>query len=66
MLSCGMHPEQDTPIPPPTYGTQPGVASVNSVYSYGRDCGDEDTDPLAAKGETLDGTMGWDQENTDG
>lgn len=43
----------------PTFDTAPGVASVNSIYAY--DCGDE-VDHKSLKGESLDGTMGWDGE----
>lgn len=44
----------------PTFGTLPGVASINSVFSYGCDCGEEDgAEHLAMKGESLDGAMGW-------
>lgn len=45
----------DSPSPPPTFGTLPGVASMNSIYvSY--DCGElEGPTHLECKGESLDG-----------
>lgn len=59
MLQLGMQPDQ-TPETAPTFGTLPGVASINSVFSYGCDCGEEDgTQHVELKGESLDGTMGW-------
>lgn len=52
-----MQPEQTPEVPLPTLGTLPGIESVNNIYAY--DCGEEGTDHLSLKGESLDGTMGW-------
>jgi hypothetical protein len=55
-----MQPDQTSEaIPEPTFGTAPGIASVNSVYSYADDCGDDEADHKSLKGESLDGVMGW-------
>lgn len=49
----------DTEVPPPTFGTLPGIASINSVYAD-HNCGEEDgTHYRKLKGEALDGTEGW-------
>ena len=59
-----MQPDQiSEQIPEPTFGTAPGIASVNSVYAY--DCGDEGADHLSLKGESLDGIMGWGDDDGD-
>ena len=53
-----MQPDQTQErIPEPTFGTMPGVESVNGIYAY--DCGDDEADHKSLKGESLDGTMGW-------
>ena len=57
-----MQPDQiSEAIPEPTFTTAPGIASVNSIYAY--DCGDDRIDHLSLKGDTLDGTMGWEDDD---
>lgn len=53
-----MQPDQ-TPadIPQPTFGTAPGIASINSVYASDN-CVEEDH-PVNLKGESLEGVEGW-------
>lgn len=60
-----MHPDQtpgiviDVEPPPPTFGTLPGVASLNGVYAD-HNCGEEDGQHhRKLKGEALDGVEGW-------
>lgn len=47
-------------IPPPTYGTLPGVASINGVYADYNCCEEDGQHHKKHKGESLDGAEGWD------
>ena len=60
-----MQPDQTPEAAEPTFGTLPGIESVNGVYA-GYDCGDMEADHLAMKGESLDGIMGWEDEAVNG